>query len=150
MRSINFNEYTNVPLDHFTDALKFSPNAVQTIEMSDDESSFVILGSTPTPSMEQYNGDVHSMTKENGSSNSMLSSTQTIKTFDTVNSLVTSQLSANKKTDSLKNDSPGNPMENKDKPLQPSIMSTSTASKADFAEQFLLGEIPADSLKVSK
>lgn len=122
--------------------------------MSDEESSFVILGSTPTPSMEQYNdGHETSITKENGSSNGssisanmMQSSTQTIKNFSLLNSSLNSpSLSAN--VDNLKNDSLVNSIGNNNIQMtQP--MEASTASGGDFAEQFLLGEIPAESLKV--
>lgn len=119
--------------------------------MSDEESSFVILGSTPTPSMEQYNdGHETSITKENGSSisgNMMQSSTQTIKNFSLLNSSLNSPLLSATNIDNLKNDSLVNSIGNNNNQMtQP--MEASTASGGDFAEQFLLGEIPAESLKV--
>ncbi|KAG4066977.1 hypothetical protein HA402_007725 [Bradysia odoriphaga] len=119
--------------------------------MSDDESSFVILGSTPTPSMEQYNGHEHSMAKENGSitSNVMQSSTQTMQNFSLVNSLLLNSPSLSAAhADNTNGDSPVNSVAgNEGNPLTQSMMKASTASGNDFAEQFLLGEIPADSLK---
>ncbi len=123
--------------------------------MSDDESSFVILGSTPTPSMEQYNGHENSMTNENRSSitaNMMQSSTQTMKNFSLVNSTLSNlpSLSATNTDNSKTNDSLVNPTEIKDNQMTQSIMRASTASGNDFAEQFLMGEIPPDSLKVMK
>lgn len=117
--------------------------------MSDDESSFVILGSTPTPSMEQYNGHENSSSI---TSNMMQSSTQTMKNFSLVNSnsLTNSPSLSATKTDSLKaNDSLVNPTVVKDNQMTSSIMRASTTSTNDFAEQFLMGEIPAGSLKVS-
>lgn len=116
--------------------------------MSDDESSFVILGSTPTPSMEQYNGHDHSMTNENGSiaSNVMQSSGQTTQNFSLVRS---PPLSIAHADNNVNGDSLGDSASSVNK-ANPLVQSTiSTASGNDFAEQFLLGEIPADSLKAS-
>lgn len=114
--------------------------------MSDEESSFVILGSTPTPSMEQYNGHENSITNETVSSvnhgNMMQSSTQTIKNFSLLHSLSLSATNG----DNPKNDAPVNSMGKRDFQLTQSAMEGSTAS---VAEQFLMGEVPADSLKVS-
>lgn len=118
--------------------------------MSDEESSFVILGSTPTPSMEQYNGHDSSMTKENGASNTanmMQSSTQTIKNFSLLHSSFNSPSLSATNVDNPKNDSLVNSMGNKDYLVTQPM--ASTASGGDFAEQFLLGEIPVESLKVS-
>ncbi|XP_037046614.1 NF-kappa-B essential modulator isoform X2 [Bradysia coprophila] len=119
--------------------------------MSDDESSFVILGSTPTPSMEQYNGHEHSMAKESGSitSNVMQSSTPTMQNFSLVSSLLMNSPSLSAAhTDNLNGDSPVNSVAvNEGNPLTQSMMKAPTASGNDFAEQFLMGEIPADSLK---
>lgn len=120
--------------------------------MSDEESSFVILGSTPTPSMEQYTGHESSTTKENVIENgssiaaNMMQSTQTITNFSLLNPSLNSPSLSTTKKDSYEdyesfrssvNYKPTNGLE------------ASTASGGDFAEQFLLGEIPADSLKVS-
>lgn len=121
--------------------------------MSDEESSFVILGSTPTPSMEQYDGLENSTTNEVASSisaNMMQSSTQTIKNYSLLHSSLNSpSLSAATNGDNSTSDSLVNSTINKDFQWTPPVMQSSTASGADFAEQFLMGEIPADSLKVS-
>lgn len=114
--------------------------------MSDEESSFVILGSTPTPSMEQYNGHENSIVPENGSSmtaDMMQSSTQTMKNFSLLNSSLNSPSLSASNGDNLKNESLVN---SKDFQTSQLIMQ---ASGADFAEQFLMGEIPVDSMKVS-
>lgn len=119
--------------------------------MSDEESSFVILGSTPTPSMEHYNGHENSIVEKNGSSinsNVMQSSTQTMKNFSLINPSLNSPSLSVTNGDNLKNDSLVNSLGNKDNPLTNSN-GVSMASGNDFAEQFLLGEIPADSMKVS-
>lgn len=122
-------------------------------KMSDEESSFVILGSTPTPSMEQYDGLENSTTNDVASSinaNMMQSSTQTIKNYSLLQSSLNSpSLSAATNGDNSKNDSLVNSTIVKDFQLTPPVMQSSTASGGDFAEQFLMGEIPADSLKVS-
>lgn len=119
--------------------------------MSDEESSFVILGSTPTPSMEHYNGHEDSMVKENGSSinaNVMQSSTQTMKNFSLINPSLNSPSLSATNGDNLKNDSLVNSLVNKENQLM-NQSGVSSASGNDFAEQFLMGEIPADSMKVS-
>lgn len=158
------NKWTNFNLDcpristPFTQYPLFFSNfriaEFSTEEMSDEE-SFVILGSSPTPSMEQYNGDNTSMmTKPNAlqngsliSENMMQSSTQTIQNFSLLNPSSLS-LSAHSENANLKNDSLVKSLENNDD-MQVTNEVVSSASGVDFAEKFLMGEIPADSLKVS-
>ncbi|KAJ6633002.1 NF-kappa-B essential modulator, partial [Pseudolycoriella hygida] len=115
--------------------------------------SFVILGSTPTPSMEQWsNGEEHDISdsEQNGSSfssNVMQASKETVKHYSIVDFNAESLSATNTKAKGdnfTKNGSLSYSISNGN---SQQIMTTSNSSGAAFAERFLLGEIPADLLK---
>lgn len=108
----------------------------------------MILGSSPTPSMEQYNGHENSMAKSSITASVMQSSTQTMKTFSLLNTPSLSASTANIKSNNFKNDSLDKSIGNEASQL--THPNEASGSGSDFAEQFLMGEIPADSMKVSK